>query len=136
MLDGDDRWRTITDEVVARIVEEQLHEGIDRLTGHGVRTIILATTPTIGPGESGRVHEERLVPADQVERTRRFNDLLRAAAADRPEVQVIEYGEVIDQLAPEESGRLLPDGVHPTAASAGEIWQEHLGPLVDDVILR
>lgn len=136
LLDGDDRWRTITDEVVAGIVEEQLREGIDRLTGHGVRQVILATTPSIGPGESGRVHEERLVPADQDERTRRFNDLLRAVATDRPDVRVIEYGEVIDQLEPEESGRLLPDGVHPTAASAGEIWQQHLGPLVDDVLVR
>ena len=136
LLDGDDRWRTITDEVVARVVDERLREGIDRLTGHGARQVILATTPLIGPGEDGRVREERGVPQDQQDRTQRFNDLLRAVAAERTDVSVIEYGEVIDALDPEESGRLLPDGVHPTAESAGEIWQRHLGPLVDDVIVR
>ena len=134
LLDGDDQWRTIGDDVIAAQVEARLNEGIDVLTAGGTRQIIVATTPHIGPGETGRARSELDVPEDQDERTDRFNDLLRAVAAERSDVALIEYGEHIDQLDEAESGRLLPDGVHPTEETAREIWRDHLGPLVDGAL--
>lgn len=133
-LDGDDEWRTIQDELIATAVEQRLVEGIDLLTEHGTRQVILATTPLVGPGESGRAREERSVPDDLDERTARFNDLLREVAADHPAVTLIEYGEVIDAIEPDESSRLLPDGVHPTEDTAREIWDRYLGPLVEQAL--
>jgi hypothetical protein len=133
-LDGDDEWRTVGDAVIDTLVRERLAEGIDLLVGSGAHQVILATTPTVGPGASGQARTERGVPIDHDERIHRFNELLRSVARDHPSVTLVEYGASIDALNPIESGRLMPDGVHPTDASAGEIWSDHLGPLVEDLL--
>ena len=135
-LDGDDQWRTVGDELIDEIVVARLREGIDVLVENGAERVLLATTPTIGPGESGRARAERAVPDDQDERTGRFNELLRTVAADHPAVSLIEYGDAIDALDPDESARLLPDGVHPTSDTSVEIWRRYLGPLVDQALVH
>ena len=136
LLDGDDRWRTVGDELIDAAVLEHLRNGVDELAANGAEQVILATTPRIGPGETGRARSERAVPDDQDKRTERFNELLRVVAAEHPAVTLIEYGAVLDALPDDESGRLLPDGVHPTEDTATEIWERYLGPLVDGALAR
>ncbi len=134
-LDDDHVWRTIEDPVIEQATRARLIEAIDELTASGSHQVILASIPRIGPGDDGRARLVRGFPDDQDERTRQFNDLLRSVADERDDVGFVDFGDSMDALSPEESGRLLPDGVHATPDTAPEVWQSILGPLVAEAML-
>ena len=121
-------------EALIRATDPTLSEAeLDNLVASRMARQTLLTR-TKAPAFRAVIHEMALrVPAGAPGVMKRQLQQL-TTMAERPNVEIVEYGEVIDGLDAEESGRLLPDGVHPTDRTAGEIWERYLGPLVDHAL--
>jgi hypothetical protein len=92
--------------------------------------VLIATTPAVGPGASGRARAERGLRADHARRVEIYNSLVRSVAASNDRVDVLEYGALIDGLDAETSAAWLPDGIHPTDAASLTVWDQLIGPAV------
>ncbi len=128
-FEGEDVWRSIGDPQFDARVETALVRAVDSLSSAGAR-VVLTTTPLVGPGRTGTARAERSLGADHQQRVTAYNDILRRVADARGQV-VVDYGAFVDGLAPEQSAAWLPDGIHPTRATALEIWRSYLGPAVE-----
>lgn len=95
-----------------------------------VLQVQLATTPAVGPGESGRVRELRGLGDDHERRVEAFNDLLRRFADRHDDVTVVGDGAHVDALGGARSAEWLPDGVHATEEAAAQLRADLLGPAV------
>lgn len=107
---GEDRWRHIGDPQVDRHLLVELVSAIDTW-GSGGATVVLATMPHI---ESGRDQGYSGLPESDPARMDRLNEVLREAAAQRPDVATVV--DVAGWLAEQPGGDLdaakRVDGVH------------------------
>jgi peptidoglycan/LPS O-acetylase OafA/YrhL len=131
LLDDTDQPTDITDPAFAELVHTELTQVADILSADG-RHALLATTPLIGPGRTGHVAEERGLGPDQRRRVDTYNQLVRQVAANNEHVDVLDYGDYIDNLDPATNIDWLPDGIHPTTAAALAIWDQCLGHTIID----
>ncbi len=121
-LPGSDTVTSVEDAGFRARLAAALDDGIAQLRAGGVDHIVLMTSPVVGGGQLPDAARVRALPADHADRTARFNQLLRdAAAADPTHVSVFDYAAVIEGLGAD-MARLVPDGVHPTWEASAEIW--------------
>jgi peptidoglycan/LPS O-acetylase OafA/YrhL len=124
-LPGDDTWRAPGDAVYDDFLRSEMVEAIDVLSADGA-LVVWVTSPAIGPGESGNEIERRGSASDPA-RMARFNELMREAAAERPEdAIVVDLAEYLTGRP--DDVRLRPDGVHFSWATAEEVARDWLGP--------
>jgi len=96
----------------------------DILSADGALVVWL-TSPDIGPGENGDEADKRGVAADPA-RMARFNELMREAAAERPDdAVVVDLSEYVAGRG--DDIRLRPDGVHFSWETAEEVARDWLG---------
>lgn len=128
-IDGE--TTSIEEPALRRALRAELEKGIDHLIAGGVSDVVLMTSPVVGDGGDDDPAAARGLSDDHAERTARYNQVLRAVAADRSEVTVFDYAGAIDELGADRE-RLLPDGVHPTWDGAVEIWSGATGSALVD----
>lgn len=121
-----DGTTSIDDPALRARLGDKLEEGIEHLVAGGARHVVLMTSPVVGAGVDDDLAAARALPEDHAGRTARYNALLRAVAAEHPEVTVFDYAGTIEALG-DDRARLLPDGVHPTWDGAVEIWSGAAG---------
>jgi peptidoglycan/LPS O-acetylase OafA/YrhL len=129
LLDGHNDPTDLTDPDFEAMVHAKLHEAAGVLTANG-RRALMATTPIVGQGANGKVHEERGLKADHPDRVSVYNRLVRSVAAEYDQIDVLEYGDYIEALDQETSAEWIPDGVHPTSDASLIIWDELIGPIL------
>jgi len=126
-LDGYDDFTGLGDPGFDFLVEAKLTRAVQSMQARDI-DVVLVTTPVVGGGRDGLVHERRYLGPEHPDRVRAFNDIVLRVAAAHQGVTVIPYGAAIDALDPEESADRLPDGIHPTEAVAAELWTTTVGP--------
>jgi hypothetical protein len=93
----------------------------------GVANVVFVTAILPPPEAAG---------PEQRQRAERYNELVAELAADRADVKVIDFGHWTDTMTPDEFGRLFPDGVHASDATAAEVWTTFLGPELERAVDR
>lgn len=124
----------LEDPAFAAMVGAQVGDALDLLHEAGAARVVVTTVPLTGPGESGTVVDEREFPGDRPERIAAFNRLVRAVAADRPFVRVVELAAWADALEPQRHALLFPDGIHTNEEQGPIVWSEFLGPAIDSLV--
>jgi hypothetical protein len=103
---------------------------MDLFRSRGVPLVWL-TTPPLDFGR-GKVPKPELDPPDTPARVARLNELIRAQAATRDGVAVVDFGGYIAGLPPERDQQVRSDGVHLDMEDAGAVAAEFLGPAILD----
>ncbi len=132
-LPGQDTWLTIGDPWFDLALRDRMSVAIDTLAA-GDRTVVLATTPVVGPGRDGTAQANRGLGPDHPDRVARFNELLHDVANQHPGTWIIDYGAFVDSLDPADSATRFPDGIHPTEEAALQIWIDFLGPALEGIV--
>lgn len=126
-LEGDSKWRAPGDPIYDAYLLSELGQAMDMLASLGVKTVWL-TSPVVDLGRPEV--PRRAYSASEPARMRRFNVLLRSAAASRPDVRIVDLaGLLAGEPGGELDARLRPDGVHFTKVTSREI-AGRLGPLI------
>jgi hypothetical protein len=124
-IPGDDRWRGPGDPVYDAFISREIGAAMDLLRARGV-TVVWLTTP---PLDFGRdiVPRPEPDPADAAARVDRLDQLIREQAAARDGVAVVEFGDYIAGLPPDEDAELRSDGVHLDMEDAETVAADWLG---------
>jgi len=116
-LAGDNVWRAPGDAVYDRYLESEMLSAVDLFLDHGVTPVWL-TSPLIDVDRSRVPSPSEPDPASDPARMARFNELLRAVQAQRPELRIIDLaGWLRSRPAGELDPALRPDGIHFTTES-------------------
>lgn len=119
------------------IVLARIGEAMDALLETGV-TVVWLTTPRIGvPLKAPKARLRSLQSAAQAGRQQRFNELIRQAARDRPEILLVDLAEAVEHwpggpFAP----TLRPDRTHFGRDGSKQIVAEFLGPKILELTRR
>jgi hypothetical protein len=125
-IPGDDAWRAPGDPTYDRFLAGEIGAATDLLRSRGV-TVVWLTTPPLDFGR-GQVPRPEPDPVDAGARVDRLNELVREQAAARDGVAVVEFGDYIAGLPPDEDARIRSDGVHLDMAEAFGVAEDWLGP--------
>lgn len=120
-LPGDGTWRRVGDPVLDAALAGAMGDAADLLHEAGASSVVFLTGSTLRSDE-------------HADRARDYDRLLVDVAARRPFAQVVDFGAWVATLPAERAWELLPDGVHPTEATAARIWQAFLGPALDPIV--
>jgi peptidoglycan/LPS O-acetylase OafA/YrhL len=127
-LPGDSEHRSIEDPAVESFIESEMLAAVDTLSSRGALVLLVLYPPddqTIPAAESERL----LMPES---RTRRFHDVLRRVAEQRPEVaRVVDLAGWFGARSQDRSWR--SDGVHLSAEKSAEIYQLWMADEVDRI---
>ncbi|MCU1345140.1 MAG: hypothetical protein JWL70_1406 [Acidimicrobiia bacterium] len=130
-LAGDSKWRHIGDPIYDRYLLGEMNGALDMFTSLGVQVVWL-TAPDIEVGRADVPPPAHPYPESDPARMRRFNDLMRQAAAGRPAVHVVDLAAHLAELpGGEMDARLRPDGVHFTLVTTREV-ADWLGPALEE----
>jgi len=126
-LEGDSKWRAPGDPIYDTYLVSELGQAMDMFSSLGVKVVWL-TSPLVDLGRSEV--PRRAYSASEPARMRRYNELLRSAAASRPHVRLVDLAALLaGEPGGELDARLRPDGVHFTKVTSREI-ADRLGPLI------
>jgi peptidoglycan/LPS O-acetylase OafA/YrhL len=125
-IPGDARWRGPGDPLYDQFLSQEIGAATDLLRSRDV-TVVWLTTPPLDFGRD-TVPRPPLDPPDAPARVDRLNQLIRDQAAAHTGVGVVEFGDYIAGLPPEEDARLRRDGVHLNLEDSAEVADEWLGP--------
>ena len=125
-IPGDALWRGPGDAVYDQFLSGEIGAAMDLLRSRDV-TVVWLTTPPLDFGRD-TVPRPAPDPADAAARVDRLNELIRDQAAAHTGVGVVEFGDYIAGLPPEEDARLRRDGVHLNLEDSAEVATDYLGP--------
>jgi hypothetical protein len=128
-LPGEDVWRSPGDPLYDAFLRGELEEATDAFLAEGLRVVWL-TTPYLDIGRRMQPPPAEPFPESDPARVDLLNDTIRAIAASRDGVAVVDLGAHLDALPAAEDERLRPDGVHLERDAAEEVAADWLGPAV------
>ncbi|HEV7757525.1 MAG TPA: acyltransferase family protein [Acidimicrobiales bacterium] len=126
-IPGDAVWRGPGDPLYDQFLSSEIGSAMDLLRSRNV-TVVWLTTPPLDFGR-GKTPRPELDPADAAARVDRLNQLIRDRAALYSDgVGVVEFGDYIAGLPPDEDARIRSDGVHLNMADSEGVAEDWLGP--------
>ena len=125
-LPGDPAWRHLGDLALDAAYLDRFLAAVDALAHAGAERVVWLTSPTFQVGRADVNHAD--LPESDPSRVRRYNELVRAVAAQRPMVVVVDVGARIDAWSDDEDGAARPDGIHLTDEAALALVAGWLGP--------
>jgi hypothetical protein len=132
-LPGEDVWRSPGDPVYDAYLRGELEAATDAFLAEGLRVVWL-TTPYLDVGRHMQPPPAEPFPESDPARVDLLNDTIRAIAAARDGVAVVDLGAHLDALPSAEDERLRPDGVHLERDAAEEVAADWLGPAIVDAV--
>jgi peptidoglycan/LPS O-acetylase OafA/YrhL len=132
-LPGDDTWRAPGDPKFDRYMDGEINAVLDMFHAHGIPVVwLLALHNDVGRAQVPRPPHP--YPESDPARIDRLNQMIRGAAATRPDVTTIDLGAHLRALpGGEMDPKLRPDGVHFTLGT-GRVFANWLGPQVVDAV--
>ena len=124
-LPGEDEWRHLGDPVLDEAYRARFLRAVDTLMDAGARRVVWLTAP---PFVRDAEDLDDATRADLVARSARYNEIVRDAAARRPEVTVLDYAAQVEALVAGRDAELRPDGVHLTDEATLRLVDRWLGP--------